>query len=167
MQGSVFCYKNKKIFWSSFVLFSVCAPGLLPHPPTPSPPGEGEDERRGISVYLPKFSLMEWIDKLDGNVIVSDAAGKIIYMNERAIAHYEKDGGIELIGKDLLECHGEASRKKIMEIMASGEKNVYTIEKRGQRKIIYQSPWFNDGVFRGIIELSLEIPGEMPHFIRG
>lgn len=109
---------------------------------------------------------MEWIEKLDGNVIVSDVKGRIIYMNEKALAHYEKDGGINLIGRDLLECHNESSRKKIMEIMTSGEKNVYTIEKRGKKKIIYQSPWFKDGEFRGIIELSLEIPLEMPHFIR-
>ena len=109
---------------------------------------------------------MEWIDKMDGNVIVSDARGKIIYMNEKAITHYEKNGGGSLIGKDLLECHGMDSRKKIMEIMTSGQKNVYTIEKRGIQKIIYQSPWFRDGEFRGIIELSLEIPVEMPHFIR-
>ena len=109
---------------------------------------------------------MEWIEKLDGNVIVSDAAGRIIYMNERAIASYEKDGGKELIGKDLLDCHSESSRAKIMEIMTSGQKNVYTIEKRGRKKIIYQSPWFDNGQFRGIIELSLEIPAEMPHYIR-
>ena len=37
---------------------------------------------------------MEWIEKLDGNVIVSDADGKIIYMNEKALAAYEKDGEI-------------------------------------------------------------------------
>jgi len=110
---------------------------------------------------------MEWIDKLDGNVIVSDADGKIIYMNEKAIIHYEKDGGKNLIGRDLLECHNEDSRKKIMEIMISGQKNVYTIEKRGKRKIIYQSPWFRNSEFRGIIEFSLEIPIEMAHFIRG
>ena len=109
---------------------------------------------------------MEWIEKLDGNVIVSDAHGIIVYMNEKALSHYEKDGGSSLIGKDLLECHGEHSRKKIMEIMASGQKNVYTIEKRGKKKIIYQTPWFRNGEFRGIIELSLEIPVEMPHFIR-
>lgn len=116
--------------------------------------------------FYKKTEVMEWIEKLDGNVIVSDAKGRIIYMNEKALAHYEKDGGINLIGRDLLECHNESSRKKIMEIMTSGEKNVYTIEKRGKKKIIYQSPWFKDGEFRGIIELSLEIPLEMPHFIR-
>lgn len=116
--------------------------------------------------FYKKTEVMEWIEKLDGNVIVSDVKGRIIYMNEKALAHYEKDGGINLIGRDLLECHNESSRKKIMEIMTSGEKNVYTIEKRGKKKIIYQSPWFKDGEFRGIIELSLEIPLEMPHFIR-
>ena len=110
---------------------------------------------------------MEWIEKLDGNVIVSDAEGKIIYMNEKALLHYEKDGGINLIGKDLLECHNESSRRKIMEIMTSGQKNVYTIEKKGKKKIIYQSPWFLNSEFRGIVEFSLEIPNEMPHFIRG
>jgi transcriptional regulator with PAS, ATPase and Fis domain len=110
---------------------------------------------------------MEWIEKLDGNVIVSDAHGKIIYMNEKALVQYEKDGGSSLIGQDLLACHNENSRNKIMEIMTTGQKNVYTIEKRGKKKIIYQSPWFVDGEFRGIIELSLEIPVEMPHFVRG
>ena len=115
---------------------------------------------------MPKTSSMEWIEKFDGNVIVSDAQGKIIYMNEKALSHYEKDGGSSLIGQDLLACHNETSRIKIMEIMTSGQKNVYTIEKRGKKKIIYQSPWFRDGKFRGIIELSLEIPAEMPHFIR-
>lgn len=121
---------------------------------------------RSFFITLQKTLRMEWIDKLDGNVIVSDAQGIIIYMNEKALAHYEKDGGSSLIGRDLLECHSEASRRKIMEIMTTGQKNVYTIEKRGVKKIIYQSPWFRDGEFRGIVELSLVIPGEMEHFVR-
>ena len=116
--------------------------------------------------FCRNYLNMEWIEKLDGNVIVSDAAGKIIYMNERALSAYEKDGGRDLIGRDLLECHSETSRKKIMEIMATGEKNVYTIEKKGKKKIIYQSPWFVEGHFRGIVEFSLEIPFEMAHYVR-
>ncbi|MFZ4522071.1 MAG: PAS sensor protein [Bacteroidales bacterium] len=110
---------------------------------------------------------MEFIDKLDGNVIVSDAQGIIIYMNEKALAQYEKEGGVSLIGQDLMACHSEESRKKIMEIMTTGENNVYTIEKNGRKKIIYQSPWFKNGNFGGIVELSLVIPTEMPHFVRG
>jgi len=44
--------------------------------------------------------------------------------------------------------------------------NAYTIEKRGVRKLIYQAPWFRDGIVQGLVELSLEIPDAMPHFIR-
>ncbi len=110
---------------------------------------------------------MDWIEKLDGNVIVCDANGIIIYMNETAIRNYEKDGGAALIGRNLMDCHGEASRRKIREIMTTHQKNVYTIEKRGRKKIIYQTPWMDGTVFKGIVELSLEIPFEMAHFIRG
>ncbi len=109
---------------------------------------------------------MEWFEKLDGNVIVCDSEGIIIYMNETAIRNYEKDGGAALIGKDLMDCHNETSRKKIIEIMTTHQKNVYTIEKRGKKKIIYQTPWMDSDVFKGIVELSLEIPFEMPHFKR-
>ena len=109
---------------------------------------------------------MEWIEKLEGNVIVSDAQGTIIYMNEKAIASYAADGGASLIGKNLADCHNEHSRQIIHEIITTHQNNVYTIEKGGKKKIIYQTPWFKDGEFRGIVEFSLEIPFEMPHYIR-
>ena len=109
---------------------------------------------------------MEWIEKLNGNVIVSDAEGTVIYMNEKAISNYEKEGGKNLIGRNLMDCHSESSRQKILEIMTTRKNNVYTIEKKGKKKIIYQSPWFRDGEFRGIIEFSLEIPFEMQHYNR-
>jgi len=50
---------------------------------------------------------MEWFEKLDGNVIVSDAEWKIIYMNEAAKRNYASDGGGELIGKNIMECHNK------------------------------------------------------------
>ena len=109
---------------------------------------------------------MEWIEKLDGNVIVSDAEGTIVYLNETALRNYEKDGGAALIGKNLMDCHNEDSRRKIREIMTTHQKNVYTIEKRGRKKIIYQAPWMDGAEFKGIIELSLEIPFYMPHYKR-
>ncbi len=50
--------------------------------------------------------------------------------------------------------------------MAKQQANVYTIEKHGKKKLIYQTPWYRDGKYAGFIELSLVIPEEMPHFIR-
>ena len=50
--------------------------------------------------------------------------------------------------------------------VADGGTNVYTIEKNGVRKMIYQTPWRVDGVVGGLAEISMEIPAEMPHYIR-
>jgi len=44
--------------------------------------------------------------------------------------------------------------------------NTYTVEKRGIKKLIYQTPWFVDGKINGLVELSMEIPVEMAHFKR-
>jgi transcriptional regulator with PAS, ATPase and Fis domain len=109
---------------------------------------------------------MEFIENLDGAVIVSDATGNIIYLNEKAISNFKEEGGRALIGKNLFDCHKESSNQKIREMIAMHSKNVYTIEKKGKKKLIYQAPWYHDGEFGGLVELSLEIPFEMPHFIR-
>jgi len=109
---------------------------------------------------------MEFIENFDGAVMVSDADGNIIYLNDKAVRNFATDGGRELIGKNLNNCHNDNSNKKIRQMMETHEKNVYTIEKKGIKKIIYQSPWFHNGEFGGLVELSLEIPFEMPHFIR-
>lgn len=110
---------------------------------------------------------MDWINKLDGNIIVCDANAVVIYMNEKAIASYAKDGGEAIIGTSLFDCHSERSCEKIREIMTTRKKNVYTIEKQGRHKIVYQTPWMDGDNFMGIVEFSLEIPSEMPHFVRG
>jgi len=44
--------------------------------------------------------------------------------------------------------------------------NTYTIEKAGIKKIIHQSPLYENGIFSGMIEMSFELPSSLPHFIR-
>jgi hypothetical protein len=44
--------------------------------------------------------------------------------------------------------------------------NCYTIEKEGIKKLIYQAPWYESGNLAGVVELSMEIPFVMDHFIR-
>jgi transcriptional regulator with PAS, ATPase and Fis domain len=108
----------------------------------------------------------DWIKEFPAAVTVCDQKGIILDMNDKAAQGYEKDGGRALIGRNLLDCHPEAARSKTQALLASGEKNIYTIEKNGIRKLIYQSPWFENGEYAGFVELSLEIPWEMPHFVR-
>jgi hypothetical protein len=44
--------------------------------------------------------------------------------------------------------------------------NVYTIEKGGAWKLIYQAPWYQGGRYSGLVELSLEIPAQIPSLVR-
>ena len=107
-----------------------------------------------------------WIKEFPNAVIVCDIKGVILEMNDKAAKNYDKDGGYALVGKNLLDCHPEPARSKVGQMLAAGEKNIYTIEKNGVKKLIYQSPWYQNGKYAGFVELSLEIPFEMPHFIR-
>jgi transcriptional regulator with PAS, ATPase and Fis domain len=114
------------------------------------------------------FRMIEhaWLNEFPGAVTVCDERGTIIEMNEKAVSTFEKDGGRALIGTDLRACHPEPARSKVDALFTTRRPNVYTIRKQGIRKLIYQSPWYRDGEFAGIVELSLEIPGEIPEFIR-
>ncbi|MCX6831315.1 MAG: diguanylate cyclase [candidate division Zixibacteria bacterium] len=108
----------------------------------------------------------EWIKGFPGAITVCDRNGVILTMNDKAIATFADDGGAALIGTNLLDCHPEPSRTKLRELMASQQTNCYTIEKNGVHKLIYQSPWYVEGEYGGLVEISMEIPHPMPHFVR-
>jgi len=112
------------------------------------------------------MTTQSWPKEFPGAITVSDLDGIILEMNDRAAADYADRGGRALIGTNMLACHPEPARTRVRELLEARRKNIYTIEKNGIRKLIYQSPWFESGTCRGFVELSLEIPVEMPHFIR-
>jgi PAS domain-containing protein len=107
-----------------------------------------------------------WIREFPAAITVCDAEGVILEMNARAIETTAEDGGAALIGRNVLDCHPEPSRTLLTSMLASGQKNVYTIRKNGIRKLIYQSPWYRNGSYAGFVELSLPVPDTMPHFDR-
>ncbi len=108
-----------------------------------------------------------WWAEFPGAITVCDPEGLIIELNDKAAQGFAADGGRNLIGTNLLDCHPEPARSKVKQLLEMKQKNVYTIEKNGVKKLIYQSPWYSKGKFAGWVELSLEIPIEIPHFIRG
>jgi transcriptional regulator with PAS, ATPase and Fis domain len=109
---------------------------------------------------------MDWVTNFNAAVTVCDTEGFILQMNEQAALVFQKDGGFDLIGKNALDCHPGYSRSKFLDLLKNPRINVYTIEKSGKKKMIYQAPWFKDGKFAGIVEISLPLPEEIPHFIR-
>ena len=107
-----------------------------------------------------------WIKEFAGAITVTDVDGIILEMNDQACKTFKKYGGAELIGRNMLDVHPEPARTKVAEMLKNKADNSYTIEKNGVKKIVYQRPWYQDGSYAGFVEFSLEIPFEMPHFVR-
>ena len=108
----------------------------------------------------------DWIGEFPCAITVCDLHGVVMEMNEAAAVQYKKYGGRALIGKNLLDCHPEPARSKLLHLLDSGGQNTYTIEKNGARKLIYQAPWYRNHERCGIVELAMGIPFDLPHFVR-
>lgn len=75
-------------------------------------------------------------------VVICNIEHTIIYMNPAAIARYEKWGGAELIGSNLLECHKETSKRQIEKVLSwfgESKKNnrIYTSRNEKEKKDVY------------------------------
>ncbi|MCC6147840.1 MAG: diguanylate cyclase [Anaerolineaceae bacterium] len=112
------------------------------------------------------MNLPGWDTEFPAAITICDPEGIVLRMNQRAAQAYAQDGGLALIGSSALNCHPEPARTKMLEMLKSREKNIYTIEKNGVKKMVYHSPWYQDGHYAGFVELLLEIPSDVPHFIR-
>jgi len=106
--------------------------------------------------------LPDWARELPAAITVCDKDGLILEMNDKAKSTFSGD----LVGKSVLDCHPEPARTTLKRLLETGGSNVYTIEKEGKKKLIHQTPWYRDGKPAGLVELSLELPAEMPHHIR-
>jgi transcriptional regulator with PAS, ATPase and Fis domain len=108
-----------------------------------------------------------WLEELPVAVTVTSADGTIVEMNARSRESNASDGGGALVGKSVFDCHPEHTLEKLRALYAGPSPNHYTIRKNGQRKIIHQLPWFKHGQFAGVVEISIPIPDDLPHFDRG
>jgi len=112
------------------------------------------------------MSPSTWCEGLPVAVTVTTADGTIVEMNARSREVFAKDGGGALIGQSVFGCHPEPARTKTQVLYAAQAPNHYTVRKNGQKKIIHQLPWFENGTFAGFVEISIPIPDELPHFDR-
>jgi transcriptional regulator with PAS, ATPase and Fis domain len=107
-----------------------------------------------------------WIKEFPAAIKVCDKDGIMLEMNDKAAKTYAKEGGYDLVGKNMLDCHPDPARGKVESLLEKGKPNIYTIEKNGIKKMVYQTPWYKDGKYSGFVEFVFEIPVELPHFIR-
>ena len=107
---------------------------------------------------------MDYYKGLNIAITVSDKDGNVIYQNDSSI---EVNGDAR--GRNLEKCHNPKSWEMICHMLADNVSNVYTISKKGKKKLIYQTPWYDDDktVPAGLVEFSIILPEEMPHYDRG
>ena len=108
--------------------------------------------------------IPDWVKEMNCAVTVCNKNGVILYMNDRAKETFASHG--DLIGKSLIPCHNERSRAIIANLLATGGSNAYTIQKNGLKKMIYQCAWKDNGEVAGLVEISMVIPEDMPHYVR-
>jgi transcriptional regulator with PAS, ATPase and Fis domain len=104
---------------------------------------------------------------LRATVTVADEDGHIVFLNDRAIAHYADRGGRELIGTHLHDCHNTTSQKKIRQMYAryrAGDLSPTRYHQQEDRtaRTIVVLPIIVEGKFRGVAEL---IWSERPEFV--
>lgn len=107
----------------------------------------------------------EWAEEMQCAVTVCDMEGVVVYMNQRSRETFNKDGET-MVGRSMLPCHNAHSQEKIQQMLDNDCTNCYTIEKNGVKKLIYQTPWKTDGKVAGLVEISIVLPEDMPHYIR-
>lgn len=110
---------------------------------------------------------MDYYKELGIAITVCDKDGKIVEMNDKSKKTFLKPGAPELIGANVVDCHPEPAKTMLAGMLQNPRTNAYTIEKNGIKKLIYQTPWYVDGEYMGFMELSMEIPFEMKHMVRG
>ena len=98
-------------------------------------------------------------------ITVCDKEGNILDMNTTSAD--VNSHGQKIIGNNLFDCHPSRAAAILKDLLENEKLNAYTIEKKGVKKLIYQVPWYDNGEFGGLIEVSLPIPFDMPHYVRG
>lgn len=109
---------------------------------------------------------LEWAKEFGAAITLCDTEGIILEMNDRAARMFSADGGRQLIGKNVLDCHPEPARSHLAQMLQERRANVYITERRGEYHFVYQSPWFENGRFAGFVEIVIDVPQNIPHVVR-
>ena len=110
-------------------------------------------------------ALRGWADEVECAVTICDTDCRILYMNQRSRQTFARHG--DIIGHDLMQYHPPRAQELIRHMLATGDTNTYSISKNGLKKIIHQTPWRRDGKIAGLVEFSIVLPADMPHYDRG
>ena len=70
-----------------------------------------------------------WSDEFYGAVTVCDSEGVIIFIHQHANRQFLKNGGKDLPGTNLPDCHPEPARSRLVPMFKTPTINTNTVEK--------------------------------------
>ena len=108
----------------------------------------------------------DYFEGADIAVTICAKDGTILDMNEMSRKTFLKPGREELIGANVLDCHPEPARSLLNDMLQHPRSNIYTVEKEGLKKLIFQTPWYDGGAYAGFMELSIVLPADIPNRVR-
>ena len=108
----------------------------------------------------------DYFEGADVAVTICAKDGTILDMNAKSRKTFLKPGRDELIGANVLDCHPEPARSLLADMLNNPRVNVYTVEKEGVKKLIYQCPWYDGKAYAGFMELSIVLPEVLPNRVR-
>ena len=108
----------------------------------------------------------DYFEGADIAVTICAKDGTILDMNEKSRKTFLKPGREELIGENVLDCHPEPARSLLDDMLQHPRTNIYTVEKEGLKKLIFQTPWYDGEEYAGFMELSIVLPADIPNRVR-
>ncbi|MBR3066067.1 MAG: diguanylate cyclase [Bacteroidales bacterium] len=108
----------------------------------------------------------DYFEGADVAVTVCAKDGTILDMNQKSRKTFLKPGQESILGKNVLDCHPEPARTMLADMLANPRTNIYTVEKEGVKKLIYQCPWYEGEEYAGFMELSIVLPEFIPNRVR-
>jgi transcriptional regulator with PAS, ATPase and Fis domain len=112
------------------------------------------------------MSNPDWVEEFPAMISVCDTNGVILAMNQKEANHYMDRGGKKLVGTSLFDCHKERSVNIIKHLIETQKTRIYTVEENGKKEMVIQSPWYQNGTFNGLVEIVVEIEGEIQRIVR-
>jgi len=104
-------------------------------------------------------ALETWSKEVNFPVTICDKDGIIVAMNDRSIDLFSDDGGANLLGKSLLDCHPEPSKSKLLHMLKYQLSNTYIEDHNDHKRFVHETPWYVNGEYCGFIEILIDIPG--------
>lgn len=108
----------------------------------------------------------DYFEGADIAVTICAKDGTILDMNQKSRQTFLKPGQEDIIGKNVLDCHPEPARSLLDDMLKNPRTNIYTVEKEGRKKLIFQTPWYDGDAYAGFMELSIVLPENIPNRIR-